>query len=145
MLPFLVGFIAEEMDFGEGLVLDVVQGIGFVPTVRENIKRDLPSDRKGQPIISKLLPEDLDKFFSDSFFLSITVCYHSILGWFTDVQTHQIIFFKINPLLNPAASFNMRKWLKPYAGLRSIATDGADIYHAITKFNESTAESIHVG
>lgn len=80
MLPFLVGFIAEEMDFGEALVLDVVQGIGFVPTVRENIKRDLPSDRKGQPIISKLLPEDPDEFFSDSFFLSITVSYHSILG-----------------------------------------------------------------
>jgi hypothetical protein len=80
MLPYLVGFIPKEMNFGEALILNVVQGIGFVPTVRENIKRDLPSDRKGQPIISKILLKNVDEFFSNPSFLSITVGYHQHSG-----------------------------------------------------------------
>lgn len=61
------------MYFGEAPVFNVVQGIGLVPTMRENIKRDLSSDRVGQTIISKLLPEDVDELFTNSSFLSTTV------------------------------------------------------------------------
>jgi hypothetical protein len=68
--PCIVGLVAKEMYFGEGPVFHVVQGIGLVPTMRENIKRDLSSDRVGQTIISKLLPEDVDELFTNSSFLS---------------------------------------------------------------------------
>jgi hypothetical protein len=50
-----MGFVAEEMDFSETVVFDTVQSVGLVPTMRENIERDLAPNREGQPVVGKLL------------------------------------------------------------------------------------------
>lgn len=54
-MPFLICFVTEEMDFSEPAVFDMVQCIGFVPTMRENVERDFAPNRVGQPVVSKLL------------------------------------------------------------------------------------------
>lgn len=52
------------------LVCDMVEAVGFVPAVRENIKRNLSADRVGKAVVRELLLQNLDERFSDVGFLN---------------------------------------------------------------------------
>ena len=58
--------VSEEMDLLKAFFLDMPERICLVPAIGENIKGYLTANGKGQPIVSKLLLQDLDKGRSQS-------------------------------------------------------------------------------
>jgi hypothetical protein len=65
----LIGLVPEEMDFLKTFVLDVLQGISFVPTVGESVKGYLTSDGVCQAVIWKLFLKSLHESSPVSVFL----------------------------------------------------------------------------
>jgi hypothetical protein len=58
---YLERFITKEVDLFKAFVLDVPERVGLVPTMWENIERDLATNRKCQAIVCKFFLQDLDK------------------------------------------------------------------------------------
>jgi len=52
------------VDSLEVLVLNVTEAVSLVPTSREDIERDLATDRVGQAIVGELVLESRDKLFT---------------------------------------------------------------------------------
>lgn len=48
---YRISLVSKEMNFLESFIFDVSQAVGFVPSVREDIKRDLTADGVGQWVI----------------------------------------------------------------------------------------------
>lgn len=67
-----MSFVSKEID-GFILRLQVLQAVGFVPSIREDVDADLTSNRKGEAIRGKLFLESFNKCTSDSMFLIILV------------------------------------------------------------------------
>lgn len=57
----LVGLVPEEMYFFKALVCDVLQGVGLVPSVGEDVERDLPADGVGEPVVGEFILQDFDE------------------------------------------------------------------------------------
>lgn len=66
----LVCLISEEMDLLKLLICDMVEAVGLVPAVREDVERDLSADRVGETVVWELLLQNLDERFSDVGFLN---------------------------------------------------------------------------
>ncbi len=66
----LVGLISEEMDLLKLLIRDMVEAVGLVPAVREDIERDLSAYGVGEAVVWELLLQNLDERFSDVGFLN---------------------------------------------------------------------------
>lgn len=66
---YLISLVTKEMNLLEPLVHYVSQRIRFVPSMREDIKRYLASDRVCQAVIGKLFPKNLHERRSDAVFL----------------------------------------------------------------------------
>jgi hypothetical protein len=76
MSPHLVCLIAKEVDCLELLVLHVIQAIGLVPPMWENVKGYLAADRVRQAVVRELLLQDADKLCADAGFLLGSVSGH---------------------------------------------------------------------
>jgi hypothetical protein len=50
---YLERLVSEEVDFLKAFILDMSERIGLVPTIWEDVKRDLTTDRKRQAIVRK--------------------------------------------------------------------------------------------
>lgn len=48
---YLVCFVAEKVDLFETLLTYVLEAVCLVPSIGENIERDLTTNGEGQPII----------------------------------------------------------------------------------------------
>lgn len=60
VVPSRERLVPEKVDVVEPIRLDEPQTVGLVPSFRENIERDLPSDRVGQIEVGKLLLQRRD-------------------------------------------------------------------------------------
>ena len=50
VVPPLVRLVPEKVHLVELACLDVLQAVRFVPPVWEDVERDLPANREGQPV-----------------------------------------------------------------------------------------------
>ena len=66
---YLERFISKEVDLFKPFVLDVSERVGLVPTIWENVKRDLATNSERQAIVWKFLLQDLDKSCSHTVYL----------------------------------------------------------------------------
>jgi hypothetical protein len=61
--------VTEEMYFLELFVRDMLQSVGLVPSVREDVKRNLATNREGKPVVRKFILQDFDESSSEAVFL----------------------------------------------------------------------------
>lgn len=62
-------FISKEVDLFKTFVFDVSERVCLVPTIWENVKRDLATNIERQAIVCKFLLQDLDKSCSHTVYL----------------------------------------------------------------------------
>jgi hypothetical protein len=58
---YRISLVSEEVNLLESFIFDVSQAVGFIPSVREDIKGDLTADGIGQWVIRKLFFYRFDK------------------------------------------------------------------------------------
>ena len=64
-----VGLVPEEMDLREPFVFNVSESVSLIPTMGENVKGQLSTDRVCQGIVGEFLFEDLHESGSYTVFL----------------------------------------------------------------------------
>ena len=62
---YLKCFVTKEVNFFEAFILDVLQAVCFIPTMREDIKRYLATDRERQTEMGELLAQNLYEFYAN--------------------------------------------------------------------------------
>ena len=118
------------------LRLHMSQTVRLVPSAREDIKGNFTADGKSEPVVSKLLAQNLDKFSTQLMFL------HGISPIITYRRRIELPYRKpqIGPVLPCYIEFE--QWLAMRrSGSPGISTNRAHIHHSVAEFNEGSPAS----
>lgn len=114
----------------------MLEGIGLIPTIWEDIERDFTANRESQTIISELVFEFFDECSPDTvglFKLMRTLNREKQIG------THSVVHLEFIALLYTGSRLHLewkRHSAKSELDLRGVASYGADVDHPISELDE---------
>lgn len=143
VIAALVGLVTEKVDripaqvSGRLAVLDtgtvneshIAKRICLVPSVREDVKRDLTTDRVGETIVRELLLESRNKGIADVVDLVVLFKLDSLVDTVYVIELERQF---------PRRTTFMLKCATKGEYLRSIPSDRRDVDHAISELDKST-------
>jgi hypothetical protein len=123
----------------EALARDVVQGVGFVPSVGEDIEGDLPADGVGEPVVGEFVLQDFDERGAEPVLLSRT---ESVLrgSRASHRRSDLVVRLELVSFGYAAEKNQVDAMWRLHEHLRRITADGADIDHPVPEFDKSSAE-----